>query len=102
MRMHECDHQIRHVHRGAVLFEVMLAVALFGGAAAFTLAAVRSVFASLDRVRLQQEAVDVAASTMAQLEAGAVTLADVRGESSATHQADSAIRNRWIITAETH
>ncbi len=70
--------------RGAVLFEVMLAVVLFGGAAAFTLAAVRSVFTALESMRLQQEAVDLAKSKMAQLEAGLITLADLRGDAGAT------------------
>lgn len=66
--------------RGGVLFEVMLAVALFVGAAAFTLASVRSVTRTLERTRLQQEAVDLARSRLAELEAGLTTLGGLRGE----------------------
>lgn len=65
--------------RGGILFEVVLAVALFAGAAAFTLAAVRSVFTGLDQTKRQQEAVDLARSKLAELEAGLINLADLRG-----------------------
>ncbi len=68
-------------NRGGILFEVMLALALFVGAAAFTLAAVRSVARTLERSRLEQEAVDLARSKLAELEAGVTTLAGLRGES---------------------
>jgi hypothetical protein len=61
----------------------MLAVALFAGAGAFALGAVRTVFVSLDRSRLELAAVDLARSKMAELEAGLVTLAELRGEVSA-------------------
>jgi hypothetical protein len=68
--------------RGGVLFEVMLSVALFVGAAAFVLGATRSVFTTLDRTRLQREALDLARSRLAELEAGLINLADLRGENS--------------------
>jgi hypothetical protein len=66
--------------RGGVLFEVMLAVALFAGAAAFTLAAVRSVHHTIERSQKQQEAIDLARSKLAQLEARLITVGDLRGE----------------------
>jgi hypothetical protein len=59
----------------------MLAVALFAGAAAFTLGAVRSVYQTLERSRKQQQAVDLARTRIAELEAGLITLGDLRGES---------------------
>jgi hypothetical protein len=70
--------------RGGVLFEVMLAVALFGGAAAFTLGAVRSVFNTLDRTRRQHEAVDLARTKLVELEAGFISLAELRDFSTET------------------
>jgi hypothetical protein len=63
-----------------MLFEVMLSVALFVGAAAFCLGATRSVFGALDRAKRQQEAVDLARSKLAELEAGLITLGDLRDE----------------------
>jgi hypothetical protein len=64
--------------RGGVLFEVVLSVALFGGAAVFALSAARNTLASLERMRLQQMAIDLAKSKMAELETGLITLADLR------------------------
>jgi hypothetical protein len=77
------DHRRRPVRAdwGGVLFEVMLAIGLFAGAAAFTLAAVRSVHLTLDRSQKQQQAIDLARTRMAEFEAGLLTLGDLRGES---------------------
>ncbi len=66
--------------RGSVLFEVMLSVALFVGAAAFCLSATNSVFGALDRGQRTQFAVDLARSKLAELEAGLVNIRDLRGE----------------------
>ena len=81
----------RELHRGAVLFEVLLSVALFGGAAAFTLAAMQSVFDSLDRLRSRQEAIDLASSKLAELEAGLISLADLRSGNAADSD------ERWVF-----
>lgn len=91
--------------RGGVLFEVMLALALFVGAAAFTLAAVQSVTHTLDRTRREQEAVDLARSKMAELEAGLTTAAGLRGESdnvaagdaSASDVDEAVAPSRWRV-----
>jgi len=71
--------QILPFPRAAVLFEMLLSLSLFAGAAAFTLAAVRSAFHTLDQTRRRQEAVDLARSRMGELEAGLISLADLRG-----------------------
>lgn len=108
--IHPSDRHIRLEPRGGVLFEVLLAVALFAGAAAFSLGCVKSVFTALERTRREQEAVDVARSRMAELEAGLITLADLRGQAvdaigsmtdqgSASIGADSAAR--WIVDVKT-
>lgn len=75
--------------RGGVLFEVMLSVALFVGAAAFTLASVRSVMRTLERSRLRQDAVDLARSRLAELEAGLTTLGGLRGETDGGGETDA-------------
>lgn len=77
--------RLRVNSRGGVLFELLLAIAVFAGAAAFALASVKSVFAALDRSRRDQTLIDVARSSMAQLEAGIISLTDLResGESTA-------------------
>ncbi len=67
-------------HRGAMLLEVMLAVGLFVGSAAFCLVVTRSLFASLQRADRRHLAVDLARSKLAELEAGLVNVQDLRGE----------------------
>jgi len=69
----------RPAPRGGILLEVVLSISLFAGAAAFTLASVRSVFQTLERARLLQEAIDLARSKMSELEAGLITISDLPG-----------------------
>lgn len=104
------DRPVRVHSRGGVMFEVLLAVALFAGAAALTLGCVKSVFSALDRTRREQEAVDVARSRMAELEAGLITLADLRGQSvnsigsmSGQESPSPSVENpaRWIVDVKT-
>ncbi len=66
--------------RGAILLEVMLAIGLFVGAAAFCLGVSRSLFASLERADHRRLAIDLARSKLAELEAGLITVQDLRGE----------------------
>jgi hypothetical protein len=66
------------IRRGAVLFELLVSIAIFLTASAFTLGAVRSVVGTLDRSRREAIAVDIACSKMAELEAGLITLSDLR------------------------
>lgn len=70
--------QAQSRRRGGVLFEVVLSVALFGGAAAFALSAARNTLISLERMRLRQAAIDLARSKMAELEAGLISVAALR------------------------
>src|SRR5688572_11116620 len=63
---------------GGILFELVLAMSLFTGAAAFTLAAVRNVFTTLDQISRRQQAIDLARSKLSELEAGLINLADLR------------------------
>jgi hypothetical protein len=66
--------------RGAILLEVVLSIVLFVGAASFCLAATRSLFEALDRADRRDLALDLARSKLAELEAGLVTLGELRGE----------------------
>lgn len=57
-------------HRGAVLLEVLLAVALFVTAAAIVTVGLNSSLRSLERQRLQTRAVHLAASVLAEIQLG--------------------------------
>lgn len=63
---------------GAVLLEVIVSMAIFVAAASFTLRATGSVLSALDQSRREQAAVDLAVSTMAELEAGIIDLRSLR------------------------
>jgi len=104
---HTTGQPTRRARRGGILLEVVLAIALFAGAAAFALASVRSVFNTLEQARLLQEAIDLARSKMGELEAGLITLADVRGNepqqigSIELKGEDRDASNRWQIDVAT-
>jgi len=68
--------------RGAALFEVLLSIALFVGAASFTLGAMRSSLNALDRRAREALAMDLARSKMAELETGMITVNDLREDAS--------------------
>jgi type II secretory pathway component PulJ len=59
-----------NARRGSVLLEILLAIAIFAGAAVFTLMALRNALAGTQRASLRMRAVDLAASRMAELELG--------------------------------
>jgi type II secretory pathway component PulJ len=56
--------------RGAILLETLLAIALFAGAAIFTIAALRSALDATRRTELRLRASDVARSAIAEIESG--------------------------------
>jgi len=66
--------------RGALLLETMLSIALFVGAAAFCITSLRSLFDRIERADARQQAVDLARSKMAELEAGLINVQSLRGE----------------------
>jgi len=63
---------------GAILLETLIAMALFTGAAAFSLVATRQVFDGLDKARRTQQALDIVRSKLAELEAGLISLSELR------------------------
>lgn len=64
--------------QGGILLEVMLSMAIFVAAAAFILSATRNVFSGLERSVREQQAVDLARSKMAELDAGLINIMDLR------------------------
>jgi hypothetical protein len=77
------------IRRGGILLEVLLSLALFVGAAAFALGATRGVLGSLDRARRESLAVDLARAKLAELEAGIVTIAELRDDAEGVAQVGS-------------
>lgn len=68
----------RSRRRGAMLLEVVIALALFVGAASFTISSMRTALAALDREARSALALDLARSKLAEIEAGSSDLADLR------------------------
>jgi hypothetical protein len=93
-------HGSRKKRCGGILFEAMLALALFAGAAAFTLGAVRSVFDSFGVMRRRQEAVDLARTKIAELEAGIISLTDLRSGMVERDRGESGLG--WTFELKTH
>ncbi len=76
MKLRHGHYEIRRA--GGVLLEVLLSIALFVGAAGFSLGVLRSVLDAIDRSGRQAMAVDLARAKMAELEAGLTTIAELR------------------------
>lgn len=68
------------MRRGAVLFELLVALAVFVVAASTLLATFGDVLGSIDRDTTTARAVDLARTRMSELEAGLVTIEDLRSE----------------------
>lgn len=69
---------MRKQHHGGVLLEVLVAIAIFVAAALSILEISRQAQRSLDRAAMLDRAADLAATSMAELQLGLVTLADLR------------------------
>lgn len=65
---------------GGILLELLLAIALFAAAASFTLSAMRSAVDGIRRAELRARAFDLAASRLAELDAGLVAVGDLGAE----------------------
>lgn len=66
--------------RGAILFELLVSIAIFIAAAAITLRAVSNGYESLRRAHQRQLAVDLARSKLAELEAGIISLMQLQSD----------------------
>jgi len=65
---------------GGILLELLLAIALFAAAAAFTTSAMRSALDGIRRAELRARAFDLAATRLAELDAGLVASGDLAEE----------------------
>ena len=70
--------------RAAVLLEVIVSMVIFVAASGLTLSTASNVLDGLDRQRRQMQAADIAASLLAELEAGLISINDLRDDPSAT------------------
>jgi hypothetical protein len=90
--------------RGALLLELLLSVALFTMCALVILSVATDVLSSVESARRRQEAVDVARTVLASLEAGLATVQNVddlvQGERAEGGPLDEEDR-RWQIDVET-
>ncbi|MHC5028867.1 MAG: type IV pilus modification PilV family protein [Planctomycetota bacterium] len=95
----------RRVRRGGVLFEAIVALGIFIAAATFVLRALENVSTAMYRSQLRQEAVDVARSKLAELEAGLVALNDLRSTELTSigtfEQPDVDSPPRWMLDVDT-
>lgn len=80
--MHGTRIRIRARNRrgGGILLELLLAIALFAAAASFTLSAMRSAVDGIRRAELRARAFDLAATRLAELDAGLVSIGDLGDE----------------------
>ena len=67
------------MRRGALLLETLLAMALFVAAAGYTLVVLRDAIASADRLERRSEALALAGSRLAAIEAGIISMTSEEG-----------------------
>jgi hypothetical protein len=66
--------------RGAVLFETLVATAVFVGVGTFSLSAIHASIQALERAHERQQALDIARSKISELDCGLTTLTQLRGD----------------------
>ncbi|MFZ9880323.1 MAG: hypothetical protein ACO3QC_02845 [Phycisphaerales bacterium] len=76
---------------GGILLELLLAIALFAAAAAFTMSALRSATDGVRRADLRARAADLAESRLAELDAGLVSAGELGEESQADDESELAV-----------
>ena len=104
--------RLLHARRGGVLLEVVIALGLFIGAGVFALGAMGSAASSMSRSARETIALDLARSKLAELEAGLVSMAELREQEGVLDrigsmrfeddEAGTLWRGReWIVIVET-
>ena len=92
------------MRRGGLLLEVLVSIAIFVAAAAFCVRATSDSIRAIDRTDLQLIAADLARSAMTQLEAGVLSLADLRDGRVYGEDLDDQrliTTGRWQVQADT-
>jgi type II secretory pathway component PulJ len=84
--------------RGGILLELLLAIALFATAASFTLSAMRNALDSIRRAELRARAFDLAASRLAELDAGLVSVGDLGNDKSSADTGDLSVEIEVVPT----
>ncbi|MFM1821876.1 MAG: hypothetical protein RI967_142 [Planctomycetota bacterium] len=64
---------------GGILLELLLAIAIFAAAATFTLGAMRDALDGVRRAELRARALDLAATRLAEVDAGLLSIGDLGG-----------------------
>ncbi|MBG79340.1 MAG: hypothetical protein CMJ39_01365 [Phycisphaerae bacterium] len=92
------------MRRGGLLLEVLVSIAIFVAAAAFCVRATSDSIKAMERSDLQLVAADLARSAMTQLEAGNLSLADLRDGRIYGEELDDQrliTTGRWQVEADT-
>ncbi|MCH2154058.1 MAG: hypothetical protein MK089_12025 [Phycisphaerales bacterium] len=92
------------MRRGGLLLEVLVSIAIFVAAAAFCVRATSDSLKAMERSDLQLVAADLARSAMTQLEAGILSLADLRDGRIYGEELDDQrliTTGRWQVEADT-
>lgn len=76
--------------RGGILLELLVAIAIFAAGAALTLTALRSALDGVRRAEMRARAEDLAASRLAELDAGLVSIGDLRDSGEEDGDGDAA------------
>ncbi|MEE2908347.1 MAG: hypothetical protein VX527_11030 [Planctomycetota bacterium] len=92
------------MRRGGLLLEVLVSIAIFVAAAGFCVRATSDVVSAMDRTERRLVAADIARSAMSQLQAGALSLADLREGSVFGEDSDDdrlVTPGRWRVEVQT-
>ncbi|MGI9015395.1 MAG: hypothetical protein ACR2GY_14275 [Phycisphaerales bacterium] len=99
--------RVMALRRAAILFEMVLAIAIFAGAGALTLSVVGTGWQNLEVVQLREQAIDYARSILAELESGAISITQVDGvieeigSTAIVRENDDGSRGMWLATVDT-
>ncbi|MBI1304780.1 MAG: hypothetical protein GC172_13500 [Phycisphaera sp.] len=86
--------------RGGILLELLVAIAIFAAGAALTLSALQSALDGVRRAELRARAEDLAASRLAELDAGLVSIGDLGDSDDGDHSQDDGDADALAVTIE--
>ena len=89
----------RLMRAGSVMLELLVSIAIFVGAAGFTLSAMRSALDGTRRAELRARALDLAQTRLAQLDAGLISAGELGSSTPSSSSSDDA-PNDLEVTVE--
>ena len=89
----------RLMRAGSVMLELLVSIAIFVGAAGFTLSAMRSALDGTRRAELRARALDLAQTRLAQLDAGLISAGELGSSTPSSSSSDDAT-NDLEVTVE--